>query len=92
MNDRGLTPKDVRDVEFGMASLLRRGYDEGEVDTFLDRIEATLRGEDTLTARQVEEVTFSKPPLGRRGYHVDEVDAFLDAVVSTLSEAEDATH
>ncbi|MGO1049563.1 MULTISPECIES: DivIVA domain-containing protein [unclassified Crossiella] len=91
MNDRGLTPTDVRTVEFSTSSLLRRGYDEGEVDAFLDRVEATLLGKDSVTARDVDEVTFSKPPLGRRGYNVDEVDAFLDQVVATLSTLDEAT-
>ncbi|WHT20721.1 DivIVA domain-containing protein [Crossiella sp. CA-258035] len=90
MNERGLTPKDIREVEFSNSTLLRRGYDEGEVDAFLDRVEATLRGADSVTARQVDEVTFSKPPLGRRGYNVDEVDAFLDQVVVTLSAVDEA--
>lgn len=38
----GLTPSDVRDVVFDNAPVFRRGYDETQVDEFLDRVERTL--------------------------------------------------
>jgi DivIVA domain-containing protein len=37
-----LTPADVRNVTFSKPPLGKRGYDEQEVDTFLDRVESTL--------------------------------------------------
>lgn len=37
-----LTPADVHNVEFKKPSLGKRGYDEDEVDVFLDKIEAEL--------------------------------------------------
>ena len=37
-----LTPADVRNVAFHKPPLGRRGYDEQEVDSFLDRVEETL--------------------------------------------------
>jgi DivIVA domain-containing protein len=37
-----LKPVDVRNVAFGKPPIGRRGYDESEVDTFLDRVEQTL--------------------------------------------------
>jgi DivIVA domain-containing protein len=37
-----LTPIDVHNVAFRTAPLGRRGYDEEEVDGFLDRVEASL--------------------------------------------------
>jgi DivIVA domain-containing protein len=37
-----LRPVDVRNVAFGKPPVGRRGYDEGEVDAFLDRVENTL--------------------------------------------------
>src|SRR5271165_1191408 len=42
--DRGaLTPDQVRDTAFAKPPLGRRGYNEVEVDAFLDRVEAALR-------------------------------------------------
>lgn len=37
-----LRPVDVRNVAFGKPPVGRRGYDESEVDAFLDRVERTL--------------------------------------------------
>ena len=37
-----LTPTDVRNIAFRKPPLGRRGYDEDEVDSFLDRVEASL--------------------------------------------------
>jgi DivIVA domain-containing protein len=37
-----LTPDEVRDVVFDPAPMLRRGYDETQVDEFLDRVEETM--------------------------------------------------
>lgn len=79
-----MSPEDVREVTFSLALKSRNAYDEAEVDAFLDRIEATLRGQDSLTARDVRDVAFTHPGLGRRGYMKDEVDEFLDQVASAL--------
>ncbi|MFC0433680.1 DivIVA domain-containing protein [Kutzneria buriramensis] len=79
-----MSPEDVREVTFSLALKSRNAYDEAEVDAFLDRIEATLRGEDTVTARDVRDVAFTHPGLGRRGYTKDEVDEFLDQVAAAL--------
>jgi DivIVA domain-containing protein len=79
-----MTPEDVRDVTFSRALLSKNSYDEAEVDAFLDRIEATLRGEDTLTPADIRAAAFTQPGIGRRGYTRDEVDTFLDKVVATL--------
>ncbi len=86
--DRGaLTPDQVRDTAFAKPPLGRRGYNEVEVDAFLDRVEAALRdpAAHTLTPEQVRNVAFSKPRLGRRGYNEVEVDAFLDRVEAALA-------
>jgi DivIVA domain-containing protein len=40
--ERRLTPDDLRRVEFSRAGMLRAGYDEGQVDRFLDRVAAEL--------------------------------------------------
>ncbi|MGH3493724.1 MAG: DivIVA domain-containing protein [Sciscionella sp.] len=75
-----LTPEDIAAVMFRKPAPGRRGYDEDEVDTFLDRVEAALRGTATVTAQQVADVAFTKAEHGRRGYDEDEVDEFLDTI------------
>jgi DivIVA domain-containing protein len=90
MDGRALTPEEVHDVVFDKAPLGKRGYDEKQVDDFLDRIEATLAGADSLTADDVRSVVFQDAPLIKRGYHEDQVDEFLDLVVSTLEARERA--
>jgi len=81
-----LTPEQVRSVAFAKPPIGKRGYNEDEVDAFLDRVEAALRDPTgrTLTAEQVHNVAFAKPPLGKRGYNEDEVDAFLDRIEAAL--------
>jgi DivIVA domain-containing protein len=79
-----MSPEDVRDITFSLALISKNAYDEAEVDAFLDRIEATLRGQDSLTATDVRDVAFTHPGLGRRGYTKDEVDEFLTQVAATL--------
>ncbi len=81
-----LSAAQVHDVAFSKPPIGKRGYNEDEVDAFLDRIEATLRGSamPPLTADDVRTVAFSKPPIGKRGYNEDEVDAFLDVVATQL--------
>jgi len=82
-----LTPEQVRNVAFSKPPLGKRGYNEDEVDAFLDRIEAAVQDPTrrTLTPQQVRNVAFSKPPIGKRGYNEDEVDAFLDRVEAALA-------
>ncbi len=77
-----LTPQQVHNVAFSKPPIGKRGYNEDEVDAFLDLVEAALRDPTgrTLTPEQVRNVAFSKPPVGKRGYNEDEVDAFLDVV------------
>jgi DivIVA domain-containing protein len=53
-----LTPLDVRNVAFKKPPLGKRGYDEEEVDEFLDAVERTITA---LT----EEVAFLRAQLGR---------------------------
>lgn len=40
---RMLTPDDVHHVAFGKPPIGKRGYNEDQVDQFLDDVEATLR-------------------------------------------------
>ncbi|WP_322746629.1 DivIVA domain-containing protein [Saccharothrix syringae] len=83
---RPLTARDVRTASFGKPPRGRRGYQESQVDRFLDRVENTLLGQDDLTAREVREVRFSRPMFGRRGYDETEVDAFLARVEKQLAD------
>lgn len=79
-----LGPEEVRSTEFGKPPLGKRGYDADEVDGFLERVEATLRGLDDLSASQVARVAFGKAPRGGRVYNEAEVDILLDRAEETL--------
>ncbi len=89
-DDVPLTPMVVDCVTFDRAPLGRRGYNEDQVDDFLDRVQATLSGGDSLTANDVQNAMFDSAPLIRRGYHEDQVDEFLDLVVEELARREGA--
>jgi DivIVA domain-containing protein len=82
----GLTAQQVHEVAFNKPPIGKRGYNEDQVDRFLDLVEAALRDPTgrTLTAEQVRAMRFSKPPIGQRGYNEDEVDAFLEVVEAQL--------
>jgi DivIVA domain-containing protein len=77
-----LTPEQVRNTAFSKPPIGKRGYNEDEVDAFLDLVEAALRDPTrrALSPEQVRNIAFSKPPIGKRGYNEDEVDRFLDLV------------
>ena len=79
-----LTPDEVHSVVFNPPPPGRRAYHPGEVDDFVDRIEATLRGEDNLTGQDVNKVKFHKPPAGEEGYFDYEVDQFLALAAEAL--------
>lgn len=63
------------------------GYNEDEVDAFLDRVVATLRGttEFPVTAKEVRGATFSTV-LFRAGYLIADVDSFLEGVAEVLEQ------
>jgi DivIVA domain-containing protein len=68
---------------------LRRGYKVDEVDSFLDRVEATLAGESAgppIGAQEVHDVVF-RVRFG--GYDEWQVDLHLDRVERQLAEFED---
>lgn len=86
-----VTADEVRRIAFDRAPLVARGYDEEEVDGFLDRAVEALTAREAgrsagLSGTDVRSVMFRKPPPGRRGYHPDQVDEFLDRLAFTLSE------
>ncbi|SMD23725.1 DivIVA domain-containing protein [Lentzea albidocapillata] len=80
-----LTAADIRNIAFHRPPRGRRGYQESQVDAFLDRIEATLLGQDNLTSKDVRDIRFSRPLIGRRGYDETEVDGFLGQIEQQLS-------
>jgi DivIVA domain-containing protein len=62
-----LTPADVHNVAFKKPPIGKRGYDEDEVDAFLDLIEAELARlieENNDLKQQVDEMQRSGPPQG----------------------------
>jgi 23S rRNA (adenine2503-C2)-methyltransferase len=68
---------------------LRRGYKVDEVDSFLDRVEATLSGEpvsNPVSSQEVHDVVF-RVRFG--GYDEWQVDLHLDRVERQLSELEE---
>ncbi len=79
-----LTADDVRDAAFSKPPIGRRGYNEDEVDEFLDWVVAHLEGRRALTADDVRAVAFGKPPWGKRGYNEDDVDALLDRIAEAV--------
>ncbi|MFF0544344.1 DivIVA domain-containing protein [Nocardia thailandica] len=81
-----LTPDDVHNMRFTAAAVGYRGYNEEEVEAFLDLVAATLAhdGPGSLTAADVREVRFTDARRGTRGYTREEVDAFVDLVVAAI--------
>ena len=89
-----LTANEVLDQKF-QATKFREGYDQDQVDDFLDAVAATLRahehgetvtakGAPLLKARDVR-AAIMKPVKYREGYDPRDVDPLLDRVVSTLN-------
>lgn len=76
-----LTPEDVRTATFDKSPLGKRGYDEDQVDDFLDRIEATLRGTDSLRVEDIRAAEFDPGARFGQGYDEKQVDDFMDKVI-----------
>lgn len=74
MASSGVTPDEVHNIVFSTPPIGGRGYDEGEVDDFLDEVMTTLRAGRRV---DVDSARFRRPPIGRRGYDEAQVDAFL---------------
>ncbi|MUL40349.1 DivIVA domain-containing protein [Streptomonospora sp. PA3] len=84
-----LTPADIRNKQFNTVRL-RPGYNEEDVDTLLDRVEATIAGLQggprsgrPITAEEVEGAKFRTTRLSP-GYDEEEVDNFLDVIAADL--------
>ncbi|MBF6487077.1 DivIVA domain-containing protein [Nocardia otitidiscaviarum] len=93
-----LTAADIRQVQFGAPPFGHRGYDQEQVDDFLDHVcielEYLRRGRrrvptanvaPALTHDDVLRIQFSAPPYGLPGYAAAEVGAFLDRLAATLA-------
>ena len=73
----------IQSVRFS-GSRFRTGYDPRDVDAFLDRVVAGLRGAAApLTARDIRESAFRTVRFGR-GYDEAEVDRFLVQLAGAL--------
>ena len=74
----------VENIKFSVTRL-RPGYEQKDVDDFLDQVQATFLGQriPPLTAHDVRNVQFNTSRT-RPGYDEEEVDAFLDKVELVL--------
>jgi DivIVA domain-containing protein len=80
----------IGEAEFGI-SRVRPGYAERDVDAFLDRVVAGLRGEaPPVTARDARESVFRSIRIGP-GYNETEVDAFLDQLAAALEHLQEGS-
>jgi DivIVA domain-containing protein len=84
MPQPSLTAVTVRAKRFPRPSGDSGGYNEQEVDTFLEQVAQTLAGRGQLTADDVRDVVFTKARAGRHGYDAHRVDEFLDQVERQL--------
>jgi len=75
----------VRGIKFS-TTRMRPGYDEKDVDTFLEGVRNTFLGQKNppLTAHDIRNIQFSTTRM-RPGYDEEEVDAFLDKVELLLA-------
>jgi DivIVA domain-containing protein len=86
-----LTAEDVLSQRFQIVKL-REGYDQDEVDDFLDRVVESLHGTGAvrMTAQDVLAARFTATKF-RAGYDQDQVDDFLDRVVEALAHQAELT-
>ena len=81
-----MTPDEARSIAFGKPRFGRRGYNEDEVDAFLDLIAEALAGRNILTPDDIHYVEFTIMPVGMRSYDQAQVDLFLDEAEAALVE------
>jgi DivIVA domain-containing protein len=73
-------------VTFPLADSKTLGYDQAQVDAFLDRARDAFQGNDTsLTSADLRAAAF---PLVKGGYATAEVDAAVDRLEDTFAERE----
>ena len=80
-----LTGDEVRAVKFRRPAFGHRGYDEEQVDIFLDWIADSLDRGELIPAQKLHDASFGKPALVRHGYREDDVDAFLKVVEQAVA-------
>jgi DivIVA domain-containing protein len=68
----------IKTVRFS-TTRLSPGYDEEEVDVFLDKLVAALSRDGQIDRSELRDVRFSRTRL-RPGYVFTDVDAFLEEV------------
>lgn len=73
----------IHNIQFG-SSGMRAGYDVRDVDAFLERVIAGLRGSAApVAAEDIRDSRFRTVRFGP-GYDMDEVDRFLDQLAAAL--------
>jgi DivIVA domain-containing protein len=75
-----VTPRDIGEVMFDQARLTRRGYDEDQVDAFLDRVGDTIVGMNAQLAAASREID--------RLRHWHQQHGASPAALATMSRAE----
>lgn len=81
---RQLTSEAIDSVVLSGSTARERGYDQAQVDDFLGRVAATLRGDDTLTSKDVQTVAFREQSRAGTGYDRAEVDSLLELIAERL--------
>jgi DivIVA domain-containing protein len=78
-----LSAQDVLTAKF-QATKFRWGYDQTEVDDYLDQVAAAFKGTGPhIPAREVRAKEFRRTRW-REGYDIEGVDALMDAIARTL--------
>ncbi|GIJ43844.1 hypothetical protein Val02_07300 [Virgisporangium aliadipatigenens] len=72
------------EITFRRPRMGRPGYEEDEVDAFLDEVIRACAEGVPLDPARVRGVSFRKSRIGRRGYDEDEVDVYLDEVEEAM--------
>ncbi|MEQ4304862.1 DivIVA domain-containing protein [Plantactinospora sp. B6F1] len=82
-----LTPSDIRSVAFRKPPLGRRGYDEQEVDEFLDQVESTISAlTEELAALRGHRAPAAAPPAAAAGTASSAVAEPQVAILAQLEE------
>src|SRR3954465_13191397 len=81
-----MTPEEVRAIAFGKPRFGRRGYNEDEVDAFLDLVAEALAGRNILTPDDIHYVEFTIMPVGMRSYDQAQADLLLPEAEAAVVE------
>lgn len=87
-----LTPADVRNVAFTKSPTGERGYDEDEVDAFLDDLHGALARLIQENQELRAQLASGGPPAARLAAEVDDVRVQLDRLQRDRAAAEQAAH